>query len=529
MILGIKKEVKGYALIFGYLGIFITMIGVITLLPLLILPFYPQEINYLLPFLITGVSVISVGLILYFLLLFNKTKGRLNKHHDSILLLLVWLLAILISAIPLAAAHSANYLQAIFEMTSGYTTTGASVMVRGLGIELPSILILHRTITQFAGGVGLFLIVTSVVSTSNGVRLYSVEGHGDQLLPNLLKSARLVLLLYLCYVLLGAGAFILSGIPILDAFCLSVTCITTGGFTANSGGMAGYNNLPAEIIAMVLMVLGATNLFIHFFLIQRKFKNVIKDNETVVMLGTGFFVIFLLALVLTPTINALYFSFDYAASLANSIHHYGDALRYTSFQVISAMTTTGLQTISDLAIIPGAFTTVLVILMFIGGSSGSTAGGIKTFRLVIAIKGAYFQIRQSFRPKNTISTMFYKKHGQEVEITPQLLSSNYAYILIYFVVTVLGVLFLSIANPGAQFGESAFAIVSLQSSTGFASRLFTADSNAFTLVVGILVMLIGRLEAGVIITAFNRSGKDLVHHIKDLNAKRISEQNLPQE
>ena len=180
-----KKVATGYRLIFGYLGIFLAVTGVIILLPLalLIIPSYRDDVIYVWHFLIPGLSSLVGGILLFFILLAGREKAQLKKHQDSILLVLLWFIAILVSAVPFYMTGKMGVTESIFESTSGY----ASVGLTRLPTEMydSHIFTFYRAVLQFFGGVGLVLIVTSAISDRYGLKLYTAEGHNDKLIPSL--------------------------------------------------------------------------------------------------------------------------------------------------------------------------------------------------------------------------------------------------------------------------------------------------------------------------------------------------------
>ncbi|MEG0274104.1 MAG: potassium transporter TrkG, partial [Longicatena sp.] len=200
-----KEEVVGYRLIVGYIGVLMMLIGGIVLLPLFTLFFYPQDIKEIQFFLAPGIGAILLGYLLFFNIK-GKKKGKLQRNQDAIIVVLCWMLAIFITALPFYLSGSYNLTQAIFETTSGWSTTGLSVV----DVDHTShLFLMHRSLILFFGGVGLVLVMLSVLSDSYGMRLYSAEGHSDRLLPNLVKSARIILTIYFSYTVGGIILYML--------------------------------------------------------------------------------------------------------------------------------------------------------------------------------------------------------------------------------------------------------------------------------------------------------------------------------
>ena len=139
--------------------------------------------------------------------------------------------------------------------------------------------LMHRSTILFFGGIGLVLVMLSVLSDTYGMRLYAAEGHNDRLLPNLLKSARIILTMYLCYILSGVALYCLFGMPLFDALIHSIGALSTGGFSSHAQSIGYYDNIWIEMITIVLMLLGNINFLAHLFLIRGKLRNFFQYCE----------------------------------------------------------------------------------------------------------------------------------------------------------------------------------------------------------------------------------------------------------
>ena len=155
-----KKLASGYRLIFGYLGIFLVFISIITFLPLVMLIFYPLESAVWWNFALPGGATLIVGLILYFTLIFRRDRARLGRHQDQLLLVQVWVIAILICAVPFVLSGKMTFTESVFEATSGFATTGLT----RFNMWDSHVFIFYRSLLLFFGGVGLVLIITSALS-----------------------------------------------------------------------------------------------------------------------------------------------------------------------------------------------------------------------------------------------------------------------------------------------------------------------------------------------------------------------------
>ena len=521
-----RKEASGYRLIFGYLGMFILFVGIITLLPLIFLIFYPNESDVILSFLIPGASSIVVGLILYFALIFKRERKQLGKFQDSFLLVFIWVIAILIGAIPFmirGIMHSGygnmSPSDAIFESTSGYSATGLTVF--NFNEDLPGyhLFTMYRSLLLLFGGVGLVLIVTSTISDRYGLKLYTAEGHNDKLMPNLAKSARLILLIYLGYIVLGTLSYwLIGGMELFDSFNHAIAAVATGGFSTKEGGIpeiidaGGYNSITGlpingvaiNITSVVLMVLGATNFVIHLFLFKGKIKKIIQDCEV------RFFCF--IALIFIPLFSiSIYFDNTTPSIL-------GSSLLDGIYLFFSTITTTGFMTVNQITAFGQGVLLLSIITMIVGGALGSTAGGVKQYRVYLSFKSFYWSIRDRLAPKCKIYPHTVTHLGETREVTTEEISEAHAYFLLYVVVMLVGGTAISVLTNGyGDFYASncIFEFVSALSGTGLSvgvtlSEGLPAINVAIIRWILCFGMFAGRLEITCIYFAFYRLARDLL-------------------
>ena len=477
-----------YRLLFYYLSIFIMMIGFIQLLPLFVLPFYPEEISYAPCFVIPGVMSIFFGYLLRFFLKDTKII-KLEKHYDSLLLVLIWICAILISTIPWMLKGDYNFSQASFEMTSGYSTTGLSVVNVS---HTPHIFLMFRSITLFVGGVGLVLIITSVFSDRYGLNLYNAEGHNDRLLSNLTTSARLILSIYSMYILAGTIAYILFGMPVFDAINTSIAALSTGGFSVLDESIYGYHSLPIEIITIILMILGQTNFMLHLSFFTRKFKKYFNHCET------KFFLFLFVVFTLFMWINL------YKSGYEENIW---TCLRISIFQFVTCITTTGFVSVKDMSVLPSGFVTVMIFMMLIGGDQESTGGGIKQYRVIVVLKGIYYSIKESILNPNVIPSHKIWRVGEKYELPDDEIRSTSSYILFYILLFFAGSFIFTLYGYSLQ--DAMFEFSSAISTVGLSVGITNYDANNIILWTAIIGMFLGRMEIMVVFKAILRAVKDV--------------------
>ncbi|MCF7931116.1 MAG: hypothetical protein K9L02_06380 [Acholeplasmataceae bacterium] len=482
-----KKIVSGYPLLFGYLGYFLMMIGFIILLPLFAIIVYGEHTSEAKYFIIPGVTAIIIGYLLSQLLR-NKETSKLERHQDIQLIFLVWVMAIICSAFPFVFSGEYNFTQAIFESTSGYTTTGLTVVDV---TQASKAFLLFRSLLQFFGGVGLVLVITSAISDKYGMRLYYAEGHNDKLLPNLARSARLILSIYTIYIIVGSILYCIFGMSLFDAFNHAIASLSTGGFSTRMESIGYYQSFPIEVITMILMLLGSTNLIIHLFIFKAKFKKAFHHIEVKLFLILVAFFIPIMTLSLMNTNGDGMFQ----------------NLRVGLFQFLSAVTTTGFQTVEQFSGLPYMINLCVIILMIIGGGIGSTSGGIKQYRVALSMKNLYWSIRDKMSHQRTIHTNYVKKYGKDVIVTTEDAQNNQSFIMMYLLTLIFGALIFT--SFGYTLEESFFEFSSALGTVGLSIGIISYQSHPIILWTTIVGMFIGRLEFYVFIIAMTKFGMDL--------------------
>lgn len=481
------KEVVGFPLIIGYIGVLLMIIGGIVLLPLLTLLFYPTEVQEAKFFILPGIVSMITGYLLFFNIR-GKEKGRLQRNQDAVIVVICWILAIIVCAIPFMLSGKYNFTQAVFEMTSAWSTTGLSVV----DVEhISHLFLMHRSTVLFFGGIGLVLIMLSVLSDTYGMRLYAAEGHSDRLLPNLLKSARIIITIYMCYILSGIVLYILFGMSPFDAVIHSIGALSTGGFSSKAQSIGYYNSVPIELITIVLMILGNINFLAHLFLIRGKFRNFFQYCEIRFS--------FVLIALITPLMGVLLVS---ALNMAMP-----EAFRIALFQVVSALTTTGFQTVNTFISLPSSVLLLMIILQLIGGGIGSTAGGIKQYRVYVLCKGIYWNLQRLLLSKNVIRSHKIVKVDKKESIGNAEIAQTGLYVLLYLLIFVLGSLILCCYGHPLEY--SMFEFSSALGTVGLSTGIMTYDAPSLVLWTGTIGMFIGRLEIYVVLLAIVRIEKDV--------------------
>lgn len=471
---GIKETVtvSGYTLIAGYLGIVMIMAGVITLLPLITLAFYPQEMNQAGYFIVPGVISILAGYLVS-LVLRGKRLGNLERNQEMIVVSATWMIVICVTAIPFVLTGNYTFTQAVFETTSGLSTTGLSVVDTA---SAPHIFLIHRTVLLFFGGVGLVLVMTSVLSDIYGMRLYNAEGHSDRLLPNLLESARLIIGIYSGYILAGTALYVIFGMSPFDAVNHSIAALSTGGFSTRPESIGYYNSAAIEMITIVLMLLGGTNFLVHLLLLRGKIKAVLSHCETRITL---FLLAFFSPLMLVLLMQGMY-------------NEVSTGLRAAVFQAVSALTTTGFQTVETFHTWGSPLMMIMIVLMLVGGSTGSTAGGLKAYRVYVILKEIKWKIIRDICPNRMVFTETIPRYGKEEAVSSREKEQIHTFICVYLILFLIGTFIFCLFGYSIQ--DSMFEFSSALSTVGLSVGITAYDANPVIHWTATAGMFLGRLE-----------------------------------
>lgn len=357
-----------------------------------------------LAFIISGGIGIVIGLSLWLTL--RKGSRILGRREALLLVAMSWLFGAGLSALPYfiwaqlsempSATQFTSFIDCYFEGMSGLTTTGATVLS---DIEsIPPSLLFWRAITHWLGGLGIVVLFVAVLPSLGvgGKKLFRVEAPGpapEGLQPRIVEAARVLGLIYIVLTAIETIALRMAGMSWFDAVCHTFATIATGGFSTKNASLGAYaNTFAIDVIVIVFMIIAGLNFGLYYQILQGKLKTVGKDLEMrlyFILLAIGTLIIFI-SLSMSPNSIVMTTGDEIASSAGNS-------LRQSIFTAVSIQTTTGFCT-SDFNAWPFMAHAVLITLMFVGGCSGSTAGGIKVIRVWIAFKVMIAEIEHAFRP-----------------------------------------------------------------------------------------------------------------------------------
>ncbi len=324
--------------------------------------------------------------------LFLKTDGELRAKEGFVIVSMGWIFAALFGALPFFfyGVFGNNYIDCFFETMSGFTTTGATVLK---DIEsLPQGILFWRSMTHWLGGMGIIMLTIAILPILglSSYQLYRAEVPGptkDRISPRIKDTAKILWLIYFGMTVLQTVLLILGGLSLFDSLCHTFGTLATGGFSTQNASIAGYGSLYIEIVIMAFMYLAGINFALHFHLVRGKIGELLSNREW------QFYTAILALSVIVVSLN-LYAKDIYAG--------FWISLRYAGFQVLSITTTTGFVS-ADFELWPYFSKYILVLLMFLGGCSGSTGGGIKQIRIMILFKTAYNEIKKLAHPKSFFS------------------------------------------------------------------------------------------------------------------------------
>jgi trk system potassium uptake protein TrkH len=344
-----------------------------------------------------------------------------------------------------------------------------------------------RGFMQWLGGVGIIVMALTILSSPNIniMRLYAAEGRDERILPSIRHTTRAILYVYVLYTALGIILFKLAGMPLFDSVFYTFSALSTGGFAMQNASLAFYHSIWIEIVAMIIMIIGATNFALHYTILpapfgRGKWNEYFKDIETKVswpllIIGTILVAVFLF--------NTPYYGHNFLLSLRLSV-----------FQVISALTTTGLQTSSGPQITnqyAGMGIFVLTLLMIIGAGSCSTGGGIKWIRIGTMVKEVWWEIKSYLLPKSAkISKKIH--HIQNITVDKDISRLTGLFVFIFLSVYIVSVIITLFYYQNVS--QVLFEVASAISNVGLTTSLITATSPPVIKVLFIFDMWIGRLE-----------------------------------
>ena len=415
------------------------------------------------------------------LLLFSRGGNRMFSAQEGFAATgLSWIFMSAFGALPFfLSGQIPSYVDAFFEMVSGFTTTGASILTDVEALSRCNLF--WRSFSHWLGGMGVLVFLLAVVpgarkNGGTGIYLMRAESPGpsvDKLTPHLRQTAMILYGIYILLTALCIGCLLLGGMPVFDSFCIAFGTAGTGGFAIKNSSMGGYSCFLQTVVTVFMFLFGV-NFSLYYMLLLRKFKAVFKNEELRLYFGIAAGSIVLIAINISRMYNTVY----------ESVHH-------AAFQVVSIMTTTGYGTV-DFEQWPAFSKAILLSLMFIGASAGSTGGGLKVSRVLLLMKSIRRTIRKALHPRR-VQPVYMDGRAVSEEVCDNV----NAYLAIYCVILVLS--FAIISVDGFSIGTNFSAVASCFNNIGPGFELVGATQNFsiysdLSKIILSLDMLLGRLE-----------------------------------
>ncbi|MBR5382015.1 MAG: TrkH family potassium uptake protein [Oscillospiraceae bacterium] len=437
-----------------------------------------------LPYLFAALIMVAVG---FPLTRIRPGEGRFFARDGFAAAALGWIVMSLFGALPFAFSGSfASFADCVFESTSGFTTTGSTILT---DIEsLPRGLLLWRSFTHFIGGMGVVVLTTAILPTGGERAQFLMRAEvpgptSDKLVPRLAESSKILYAIYVALTLLELVCLLVAGLSFYDALNVAFATAGTGGFSVLNASIGGYGSAAVELIAAVFMLAFALNFTVYFLIITKKWRQALRSEELRVFL-------------ITVAAATVIIAIDTAKRYDSAF----DCARTALFTVASIISSTGFG-VADHELWPELSKTILVLLMLMGACAGSTGGGLKVSRVVLAFRATGREIRQMVHPR---SVNIVRLDGRAVD--ENIVNGVMKFVFAYFAATFLVTLLLSFEN--LNFTERFTAAVTCMSNIGPALGQLGPSGNfaalsVFSKLLLALTMIVGRLEIWPILILFS--------------------------
>ncbi|HKX56316.1 MAG TPA: TrkH family potassium uptake protein [Xanthomonadales bacterium] len=467
----------GFAGVQRIIGFLIAGSSLMMLPPVLVSWWYDDGIANL--FLISAALLLLTGSLVY--LPVRNAFRELRLRDGFLVVVSSWLVLVLVGALPfvLMVTPHITYVDAVFESMSGLTTTGSTIIT---SIDtLPHAMLYYRQQLQWLGGMGIIVLAVAIlpILRIGGMQLFRAEMPGpmkdSKLTPRITETAKALWLIYVGITIACILAYWLGGMTLFDAVGHAFSTVAIGGFSTHDASFSYWNSPTLEAVAMTFMAIAGINFSLHFLAWRRATMQpyfVDPELKAYASLLLVFSVLVSMVLFLTGTYDTLAASF-----------------RYGSFQVISAMTTTGFTT-APFAEWTSFLPTFLIFIAFIGGCASSTAGGMKVIRIVLLYRQAAREIHRLIHPNAVIPV---RVGGQKTSDT--VMDAVWGFFFLYIACFAITTLLLTAAglDPVTAYSAAAACLTNLGPALGEASANY-AHLDDFSKIVLCVAMLLGRLE-----------------------------------
>ncbi len=468
-----------FKIIFKVLGYLLLIIAAGMIAPLAIAFFAGQ--SDAIPF---AISIVLTSITGFLLSRIPISKSKIKAKEGLAIVTLGWIFASLFGALPFYLSGSIpSFIDAFFETVSGFTTTGATI-IRDIEV-LPMGILFWRSFTHWIGGMGILVVAVAVLPLmgSGGFHVFKAESPGpiaDKIVPRIKDTAKI---LYSSYIIISLVEFVLlllGGMTPFESAVHTFGTLGTGGFSTKNSSIGGFNSSYIFIVISIFMIMSGTNFSLYYDLYKGKWREVIKNSELRLYLS----IIAISVVVITINMNA------------HLYHNWFESFKHSLFQVSSIITTTGYTTFDY-----EQWTTfskgILFMLMFVGGSAGSTGGSIKVVRILALIKLIKRELTKILHPRAVVSVKFGDK-----PVSEDTLLNISSFFMLYMLIFIIGSIIISLEGIGFMGATSAVAATLGNIGPGFEFVGPTntyADFSGWSKLLLSFFMLLGRLELFTVI------------------------------
>jgi trk system potassium uptake protein len=485
-----------YKIIFHFLGLLLLFNGGFMLLSALVSLIYKDGVTF--QIFLAGIITLLVGVVS--MVFTRRHKKEINKREGYIVVSFGWVIMSLSGTLPYVLTESIpSFTNAFFETMSGYTTTGASILN---DIEaVPKGILFWRSLTHWIGGMGIIVLAIAILPLLGigGMQLFAAEAPGpsaDKLHPRITDTAKRLWLIYFGYTAAETLLLSVAGMSFFDAINHSLCTLSTGGFSTKNVSIAYWNGQPLiQYIIILFMFLAGTNFVLSYFAFKGRIQKVIHDEE---------FKLYFKFIAIFTIIAAVIIYFRADISKSSIVHPmvWGEAesaFRHGLFQVLSVITTTGFVT-ADYTLWTPFLVVLFFGLMFLGGSAGSTSGGVKVVRHLILIKNSFLEFKRTLHPNAIIPVRYNNK-----AINRFIVFNVLAFFILYMLSFIIGALVFSMFE--IDFKSAIGLSASTLGNVGPALGDFGPVNNYAALPPlaqwwACFLMLIGRLELFTVLILF---------------------------
>jgi trk system potassium uptake protein TrkH len=434
------------------------------------------------------------GMLLLWLIfrLFTKKPTELTVREGFLTVTLSWVTLSLFGLVPfMVSGFIPDFTDAFFETMSGFTTTGASILTN---IEaFPKSLLVWRNMTQWLGGMGVIALAVAILPFLGvgGVQLFKAEVPGpikDKISPRISGTAKILWIVYLIFTVAETILLMLGGLSFFESLCTTFGTMATGGFSPRNESIAAYSSPYVHYVIIVFMFIAGVNFSLHYWALKGRLSHYMRNPEFRFFLGI---ITSALALIMAARL----------ASVTRGEILYEEFFRSSLFQTVSIVTTTGFVT-QNYVQWPFVTQIILLSLMFIGGCTSSTGGGIKNVRIQILLKYIGSELKKLFHPRGVFPIKVGEKH-----VPDNIVSNIMGFIILYFLIFFFGVMVM--AGLGIDMDTSIGAVAATLGNVGPGiGKVGPAGDYSHLPILGkwilSFLMMTGRLEIFTVLVIFTR-------------------------